>query len=149
MIDEGLVYLVADLVCPDLGLVYVVGFLVQLVRDYFVYLLLHEGADVVEHGLVCLRHPSTFWLSTFYYIIVIPPRFKLFYCFYLGAWLVGLDVAGMAWKMKEIVEDFIEMQSIIKPELIIIENGSQIPAEIPPRTALSNPLLQLDIGLQR
>lgn len=49
-------YIIADLICPQLGFVYVVVLLIQVVRDHAVYLLLYEGADVVEDGLACLGH---------------------------------------------------------------------------------------------
>jgi len=49
-------YIVADLVGPDLGIVNVVVFVVEVLADDGVDLLLHEGSDVIEDSLAFVAH---------------------------------------------------------------------------------------------
>lgn len=44
------------MVGPDLGIVDVVVLIGEVVADHVVDLLLHEGTDVIEHGLLLFAH---------------------------------------------------------------------------------------------
>ena len=49
------------MVGPDLSIVDVVVLVGEVVADHVVHLLLHEGTDVVEHGLFLLAHRFTIY----------------------------------------------------------------------------------------
>ena len=52
-------YIIADLVGPDLGIVDVVGFVGEVGTDDVIDLLLDEGPDVVEDCLLLLTHVTS------------------------------------------------------------------------------------------
>ena len=59
-----LYYIITDLIGPYLSLVYIVVFVGEVATDDRVYLLLHEGTDVVEYCLFLLAHLFFYILST-------------------------------------------------------------------------------------
>jgi hypothetical protein len=50
------IYVITDLIRPNLSIVNVVVFISEMAADDVVHLLLNEGADVVEHCLFLLTH---------------------------------------------------------------------------------------------